>query len=79
MSTPTLPKRRLFSPKALREELSISTWLYGRLLEDGLPTVVISRGEHGRIRRRHDIEKVIRWFEERESRTKPGRPHSTAR
>lgn len=77
MATPTLLSRRLLSPKALREELSVSTWLYNRWLSEDLPSVVLSRGEHGRIRRRHDLEKVIAWLEAREARRGPGRPHAT--
>ena len=76
MATPTLLSRRLLSPKALREELDISTWLYGRLLSEGLPSVVLSRGEHGRTRRRHDLEKVVGWLHSREARRGPGRPHA---
>ena len=67
MGIATDAMRRLVSPAALRDALAISTWLYDRLIEQGLPSVVISRGAHGRTCRRHDIDRVIAWLEERDA------------
>jgi len=54
----------LLTPKQLQKALSISKPVYLELLRDGLPHIVITRGEF-RATRRFQLERVVAWFERR--------------
>jgi hypothetical protein len=60
---------RLLTPKELQHELRTSHTTLSLLLREGMPHVVISRGEH-RARRRFVLEDVLRWLADRDGKAK---------
>lgn len=74
------PSPTLLTPAALQLALTISKPTLRRLVEEGLPHVVVSRGPH-RARRRYDLARVVAWLEARAASPRPhrGRPHARTR